>query len=728
MAAEETSEALIRLQEQVNSLNQLLDKTKESFGTQNASMSKAEAQAKLTKQAANSLAKSFVDGASAMYRGEKGMNAFNKSIDHGADALIQLAAKLALIGGPLTLLAAGFTAVVAGAAKYVKASNEQSAALYKAYQGIAQAGAAGSDGLQGIYTDMQKLGLDIKDLDKMVAMVNANSKDLALLGGSVRQGRQEFANISKSMDAYRVQMYNLGMSQEQLNEGTLSYIRTQQRSGGTFNKTTEELADGARKYLIEQDALTKLTGQTREQQEKAREEYLSQERFAATIYEMRKANKEKEAEQLMNYVTTLGTYNKVAAMGVADAASGNLQTKAAQQGARATNMEQMRIIEGLKSGQLDAAQALDRDTAARKEFIDTIGTQQAKMGNFGDAYGSFQGTIEQIVASEKGSFAERLAAIQKDQAAQKAGADKETQINSEMLRTQIQTAQKMQDFTRVGVIPATQATAAFGKALDYVTGKILPGAGSAGKVQSPVGAAVQGAIGGAPGARSEVGTAISAARGGAAPGAGEGTTTGGPMQGPKLSRISSRGGPSAMVNSEYAPQFQQLVDYLDGVGYKIYSLGGYVDRDVRGQPGVKSVHAKGGAIDINPANNPYGSSLITDMPPEIGAVAKSLGLGWGGNWTSIKDAMHFSVAQNEGGTIKLRDGGIATGPEDGYPATLHGKEAVIPLNQGSGADFMNSLNNMGLVSEQMLMVLQDIAQIQRNAVSISEKMLRAAQN
>lgn len=727
MAAEETSDALARLTEQVNSLNQLLDKTKESTGSYGAGMTKGAAAMSLGTQAAGKLAKAFTDGAAAMYKGEKGMKAFNSSVDAGADALIALAGALALLGGPVTLLAAGLTAAVAAGAKYVKAANEQSDALYKAYQGISRAGAAGSDGLQGIYSDMQKLGLGVQDLDKMVAMINANSRDLALLSGSVRQGRMEFANIGKSMDAYRVQMYNLGMSQEELNEGTLSYIRTQQRSGGTFNKTTEELADGARKYLIEQDALTKLTGQTREQQEKAREEYLSQERFAATIYEMRKAGREKEAEQLMNYVTTLGRYNKVAAMGVADAASGNLQTKAAQQGARATNMEQMRIIEGLKSGQLDAAQAFDRDTAARKEFIDTIGTQQAKMGNFGEAYGSFQGTIEQIVANEKGSFAERLAAEKKDQAAQMAGANAEVDRQTKLRLEQMKTMHNMQDFVRAGVEPATKATKAFGDALSYVTGKILPGAGNAGKVQGSVGSAVQGAVG-APGARSEVGTAISAARGGAAPGAGEGTTTGGPMQGPKLSRISSRGGPSAMVNSEYAPQFQQLVDYLDGVGYKIYSLGGYVDRDVRGQPGVKSVHAKGGAIDINPANNPYGSSLITDMPPEIGAVAKSLGLGWGGNWTSIKDAMHFSVAQNEGGTIKLRDGGIATGPEDGYPATLHGKEAVIPLNQGSGADFMNSLNNMGLVSEQMLMVLQDIAQIQRNAVSISEKMLRAAQN
>ena len=105
----------------------------------------------------------------------------------------------------------------------------------------------------------------------------------------------------------------------------------------------------------------------------------------------------------------------------------------------------------------------------------------------------------------------------------------------------------------------------------------------------------------------------------------------------KLASISSKSGKSAQVGAEYAPQFQKLVDYLDNAGYDIRSLGGYIDRDVRGKAGVKSVHAHGGAIDINPDTNPMGSTLVTDMPAEISAVAQGLGLGWGGNWKSSKE-------------------------------------------------------------------------------------------
>ena len=155
--------------------------------------------------------------------------------------------------------------------------------------------------------------------------------------------------------------------------------------------------------------------------------------------------------------------------------------------------------------------------------------------------------------------------------------------------------------------------------------------------------------------------------------------SGGSDQKPKLATVSSKSGPSTQVVDGTAPAFQKLIDHLDASGYKINSLGGYNDRDVTGQPGVKSVHAKGGALDINPSSNPMGSKLITDFPSNIGMVSNKLGLGWGGDWQSKKDAMHFSAARSEGGTLMARSGGVFNGPPGGYPVELHGREAVVPL-------------------------------------------------
>jgi len=37
------------------------------------------------------------------------------------------------------------------------------------------------------------------------------------------------------------------------------------------------------------------------------------------------------------------------------------------------------------------------------------------------------------------------------------------------------------------------------------------------------------------------------------------------------------------------------------------------------------------------------------MPDNISQLAKKWGLGWGGDWKSVKDAMHFSAGEREGG-------------------------------------------------------------------------------
>ena len=63
-----------------------------------------------------------------------------------------------------------------------------------------------------------------------------------------------------------------------------------------------------------------------------------------------------------------------------------------------------------------------------------------------------------------------------------------------------------------------------------------------------------------------------------------------------------------------------------------------------------SAHAWAGAVDINPETNPFTSGkLVSDMPKEFVKAFTSEGFGWGGAWSSVKDAMHFSLSPNEGG-------------------------------------------------------------------------------
>jgi hypothetical protein len=391
---------------------------------------------------------------------------------------------------------------------------------------------------------------------------------------------------------------------------------------------------------------------------------------------------------------------------------------------------------------------------------ETMGSAKKDIDNFVTTFGkSYRVNAEGMreVAGGLASAREEQLQFGSFDAREKAAArntqvlDKSTQNLTEAQIANMNSRDAMQSFVQKGVAPATAALNALAQGASKLAG------GAAAAVGAPPGGAASGGSGGSggggPSLMRKLGMAIGAV--GAGPGSDGGGGGGGGVGGgaapsgpephdspvgaggrgiggkPKLVRVSSKTGKSAEVNSEYASKFQGVIDYLDGVGYNIYSLGGYVDRDVRGQPGRKSVHAHGGAIDINPAENPLGSQLVTDMPAEIGKIAAQLGLGWGGNWRSVKDAMHFSVAQNEGGTIKLSDGGIASGPTSGYSATLHGTEAVVPLPNGKTipvemAGFSTSLTDQTSLMSQQLDKLDELVRVMQNQVSVSTKILQAA--
>jgi hypothetical protein len=124
-----------------------------------------------------------------------------------------------------------------------------------------------------------------------------------------------------------------------------------------------------------------------------------------------------------------------------------------------------------------------------------------------------------------------------------------------------------------------------------------------------------------------------------------------------LTSLQTKSGKSFKVGQSFSRNFQGFVDELESLGYKIDSVGGYADRANANNPGVKSYHALGAAIDINPNRNPNRSTR-TDLPPQTGALAAKYGLGWGMNWRSVKDPMHFSAARSELGSFNISRGSL----------------------------------------------------------------------
>jgi hypothetical protein len=111
------------------------------------------------------------------------------------------------------------------------------------------------------------------------------------------------------------------------------------------------------------------------------------------------------------------------------------------------------------------------------------------------------------------------------------------------------------------------------------------------------------------------------------------------------------GGPKFQCDRRARDAFLQLGAIFVRWGYIIHDVGCYNCRANTSDPSIPSNHSWGTALDVNAASNPYRRDrLITDMPDgmikEIRALKTKGGVTvfrWGGDYRSVKDAMHFEI-------------------------------------------------------------------------------------
>ena len=468
---------------------------------------KADQAADLTLKSFTAVASSGIEAAMAMHEGAKGNQAFNSSLDKMKEGVEATGALLtALIpGGPLVkAFVAALTLAAGKAIDMQKVYGKMSDDLFKGFQDISKSGAAASDGMTGLQAGMRKLGLGVQDMDSYVKAISASSKDLALFKGSVFEGRKAFENIGQGMQQYNYQLRAAGMNQEDINAGTMGYLKLQTRLGLAQNMTTQQLADGAKKYLIEQDALTKLTGQSRESAEKQAQDALMEEAYAAKIRQLTlQGNTEAITKlRLMNQA-----YSEFGGPGMAKAFRANVTGMMTNADAlrynMGSNMEMSRTTKAVINNQMDYKDALNITGKAFRRNVDALGTTLGQVEVYGDFMGSLYESNQFALASEN-NFVKQMDQITEDQktAGIKGGKaqDDLTDANirlakvqqEEMLKLQAITAQGMQGAVDNNIKLATAAgqlapiydqltiamikfNAMMGRVVDYILPQFIKG-------------------------------------------------------------------------------------------------------------------------------------------------------------------------------------------------------------------------------------------------------------
>ena len=413
-------------------------------------------------EAASYVAAAAMASGKAMLEGKKGATAFNESIDSMAQAATAAAVALALMnpfGKVVGLLIAGVTAAVGAFAAYTKAANTMADQLYKTYSGLSKSGAAASDGMSGVLKASNQLGLSMEEMGTFAEQIAANSKDLALFSGSVYEGRQRIGDLGESLKGSREDFLKMGMSMTDVSDGMLGYLKIQTRLGNSQTMTNAQLAEGAKKYLVEQDALSKLTGQTRKEMEDQRERALQGEQFAAKIRELQLQGPEgkKAAEELMKMNAIYEAAGPKMAAAFQASVTGNLSNADAQEANLASNGAMLETTQKVIAGQMSYTDAVTITGTAMGKTADTVGVVLGQFGAYNQSFGPINEQLK-LAQLAQGDITANMAKIKADQ--QKileGGVDPLLKSQAELISKQIDANKAMEAFISKGIGPAQEA-------------------------------------------------------------------------------------------------------------------------------------------------------------------------------------------------------------------------------------------------------------------------------
>lgn len=412
----------------------------------------------------------------AMLEGKKGAAAFNGALDSMTTSVQMAGAALALLvpGGILIKgLVAGITMAATAFIKYTQAANEMADKLYTGYRGLAEVGAAAADGMTGVKEGAQKLGISVNELGDYVKIVSENSRELAQFGGSVAVGRKALENMGQAMEPAREAMLKMGLMPKDVAEGMASYLRMQTRVGLAQGKTVDQLAEGARKYLVEQDALTKITGVSRKEAEKREEAARMEEQYAGMLLKLRLEGNEQEVERLTNMNRMMSTLDQETAKGVRSLMSGFITPEGEKLLMQAPSV--LKDIDAFRNKQITQEQLADRISRDSVETSKRVGAQYAIMGAGADTFMSAATQTNLLNVAQQG-VTKSLKEAEEQQKLQgatgKKAADAMVENQSALIASQVRATIATENFISKGIEPAQKAMKAIADATTKAAGAL----------------------------------------------------------------------------------------------------------------------------------------------------------------------------------------------------------------------------------------------------------------
>ena len=661
------------------------------------------------------LGTSATDLGKSLYKGEKGAGQFGGALETATGALQTLILLIPGIG-----IAAKAAAFAIGAfGKAVNVAGKQGEALHKSYKELSQVGAATAGGLQDVFVNAQKLGYGIEDLDKMVALVAANSETLAKFSLTAGDGASAFADAMNGLvrdPALRL----LGKEADNINAAGAAFIRQQVAVGRNQRDIGDTLNKSTKSYIVELDRLQRLTGKRAEDIQKEQDEALAEDAYNQVMAELeaRKAQGDKAAEaQIDKIKAVMASVSPELRKELALSIGGDVSA------ATKLMMSAPSLLNNVMNENKSAIETLQQ---AGKDL-----TRTATVFGPGAKVGAYDRETFGILRNAR-EFGKALENIEERDIAARLGqlvTDDGVKNLVDLDLAQMSSREALQSFVQLGVNPATEALRLLARASAGVTG-VLPGKTARGAPPSvPPGG------GTAPNVASGdyANKVIQAESGGrnianqSGPGGAATSSAFGIAQITKgtFEDLARKAGPG---NPLYNKTFE---DMKGDINLQKQALGQLTDKNriFLANAGLSTSDA---ALYLAHFLGPGGAKRALSQPDNA-PIQNAVDFGqYMANpmlqkMSTVGDLKAWADKKMGGGGY--RDGGIATGPSSGYQATLHGTEAIVPLPDGKKIPvdmpgFTSSMADQSSILTQQLSKLDDLVRVMQRQVEVSSKILQ----
>lgn len=298
-----------------------------------------------------------------IFDGSRGQSKYGEVLDDAGGKVQALGTLFGPLGKALTFTT-GALLKMAGAAL------KQQESLNKAYETLSEFGAVDVSGIQGMFKNLQNMGMTVAELDKFSGILKTAGPNLATLGVTAAEGAKKFAETMaavKNSGAER-ELRMLGFTSESMAKTFADYQGMMGRMGFIQGKSTQQVAKESAEYAKTLDELSKLTGQSRDELQKRMDADANDIKFRLKLQEV----DEETRKRLQKASALVGEFGEDTASGFREMIANNGQVvgEASAKLMLSTGNAAKDIIERLNAGQISAIEATRLIAEAKAQQVE----------------------------------------------------------------------------------------------------------------------------------------------------------------------------------------------------------------------------------------------------------------------------------------------------------------------------------------------------------------------